>query len=264
MCLILFAHKVHPHYPLVLAANRDESYARATAPAAFWNDYPNVYGGRDLEQGGTWLGITRGGEIAAVTNFRGGTAAGDAPRSRGELVANYLRGNSQRPAEYLARVSRDAASYNGFNLILGDLDELRYLSNRGGKMTVIAPGVHGLSNHLLNTSWPKVDHGRKVMAELLHAKTQVLIDGLLDLLAERTVAPDDVLPDTGVGLPRERVLSPAFITSPTYGTRSSTVILVDNHGQVVFIERSFGERGKLGRTATGRFALEMAPTPAAV
>ena len=263
MCLILFAHKVHPNYPLVLAANRDEAYARPTAPAAFWNDYPHVYGGRDLEQGGTWLGIARGGALAAVTNFRGGYAGGDAMRSRGELVANYLRGN-QRPADYLARVNRDAAAYNGFNLILGDPDELRYLSNRGGKMTVIAPGVHGLSNHLLNSPWPKVERGRQIMADLLRSKTQVLIDGLFDLLAERTVAPDDVLPETGLGLPRERVLSPAFIISPGYGTRSSTVILVDNHGQVVFIERSFGDRGKPGRTATGRFALEMAPTPAAV
>ena len=262
MCLILFAHKVHPNYPLVLAANRDEAYARPTAPAAFWNDYPHVYGGRDLEQGGTWLGIARGGALAAVTNFRGGYAGGDAMRSRGELVANYLRGN-QRPADYLARVNRDAAAYNGFNLILGDPDELRYLSNRGGKMTVIAPGVHGLSNHLLNSPWPKVERGRQIMADLLRSKTQVLIDGLFDLLAERTVAPDDVLPETGLGLPRERVLSPAFIISPGYGTRSSTVILVDNHGQVVFIERSFGDRGKPGRTATGRFALEMAPTPAA-
>lgn len=263
MCLILFAHKVHPNYPLVLAANRDEAYARPTAPASFWNDHPHIYGGRDLEQGGTWLGIARGGGIAAVTNFRGGNPAVESTRSRGELVANYLRGN-QRPADYLARVNRDAAAFNGFNLILGDLDELRYLSNRGGKMTVIAPGIHGLSNHLLNSPWPKVERGRQIMGALLHNKTQVLIDGLFDLLAERTIAPDDELPETGVGLPRERVLSPAFIISPGYGTRSSSVILVDNHGQVVFIERSFGERGKPGRTATGRFALEMAPTPAAV
>ena len=263
MCLILFAHKVHPDYPLVLAANRDEAYARPTAPAAFWNDYPHVYGGRDLEQRGTWLGIARGGAFAAVTNFRGGQAPGNSPRSRGELVANYLRGN-QRPADYLARVNRDAGAYNGFNLILGDVDELRYMSNRGGRMMVVAPGVHGLSNHLLNTPWPKVERGRQILAELLHSKTQVLIDGLFSLLGERTVAPDNVLPETGVGLPRERVLSPAFIVSPTYGTRSSTVILVDNHGQVVFIERSYGDRGKPGRTATGRFALEMAPTPAAV
>ena len=263
MCLILLAHKVHPDYPLVLAANRDESYARHTAPAAVWNDCPPIYGGRDLEHGGTWLGITRSGGIAAVTNFRDGNAARSSSRSRGELVACYLRGN-QRPADYLARVNRDANAYNGFNLIAGDIDELYYLSNRDGQVTAIAPGVHGLSNHLLNTPWPKVEHGRKILGELVRSSTQELIDGLFTLLAERTIAPDDALPETGVGLSRERVLSPPFIVSPSYGTRSSTVILVDNHGQVVFIERSFGDRGKPGLTVTGRFALETAPTPAAV
>ncbi len=263
MCLILFAHKIHPAYPLVLAANRDEAYARPTAPAAFWNDTPHIYGGRDLEQGGTWLGITRSGRIAAVTNFREDNAARTPAHSRGELVAGYLRAN-QRPADFLARVKCDANAYNGFNLIAGDIDELYYLSNRDGRVSAIAPGVHGLSNHLLNTPWPKVEHGRKVLGELLRSDTQVLIDGLFALLADRMVAPDDALPQTGVGMQRERVLSPAFIVSPAYGTRSSTVILVDNHGQVVFIERSFGERGNPGRTVTRRFALETTPTPAAL
>ncbi len=261
MCLILLAHKTHPDYPLVLAANRDESYARPTAPAAFWNDYPHIYGGRDLEQGGTWLGITRSGRIAAVTNFRDGNAPRSSSRSRGELVANYLRG-SQCAANYLAQVTRDAHAYNGFNLIAGDLDELHYLSNRGGQVTVITPGIHGLSNHLLDTPWPKVERGRKILGELVRGSAQELIDGLFALLADRTAAPDDALPQTGVGLPRERVLSPAFIVTPAYGTRSSTVILVDNHGQVVFIERSFGDGGKPGHTVTGRFSLETAPTPA--
>jgi uncharacterized protein with NRDE domain len=262
MCLILLAHKAHPGYPLVLAANRDEAYARPTAPAGFWNDCPHVYGGRDLEQGGTWLGITRSGGIAAVTNFRDGNTVRNSSRSRGELVANYLRGN-QRPADYLERVNRDAQAYNGFSLIAGDIDDLYYFSNHGGRVTAIAPGIHGLSNHLLNTPWPKVEHGRNILGELLRGDTQSLIDGLCALLADRTIAPDGALPQTGVGLPRERVLSPAFIVSPAYGTRSSTVLLVDNHGQVVFIERSFGDGGKPGHTVTGRFALETAPIPAA-
>ena len=263
MCLILIAHKVHPGYPLVLAANRDEAYSRPTAPAAFWDDHPQIYGGRDLEQGGTWLGITREGRVAAVTNFRDGYAAKNGTRSRGELVGNFLRG-SQHAAEYVRRTSREAHAYNGFNLIAGDLDELYYLSNRGGHVAAIAPGIHGLSNHLLNTPWPKVEQGKKNLAELLQHEAQELIDGLFAVLADRAIAPDHALPDTGVGLPRERVLSPAFIISPTYGTRSSTVILVDNHGQVIFIERSFGERGKPGKSVTGRFALEAVPTPASV
>ena len=178
-------------------------------------------------------------------------------------MASYLRGG-RRAADYLEQVSQNAHAYNGFNLIAGDIDELHYLCNRGGQVMAIAPGIHGLSNHLLDTPWPKVERGRAILGELVRRGTQELIDGLFALLADRTIAPDGALPQTGVGLPRERVLSPAFIVSPAYGTRSSTVILVDNHGQVVFIERSFGDRGKPGRTVTGRFALETAPTPASV
>ena len=260
MCLILIAHKVHPNYPLVLAANRDEAYSRPTAPAAFWDDHSKIYGGRDLEKGGTWLGITREGRIAAVTNFRDGYAAKNGTRSRGELVSNFLRG-SQQAAEYARRINRDAHAYNGFNLIAGDLDELYYVSNRGSHVAAIAPGIHGLSNHLLNTPWPKVERGRIILSDLLRHDTQELIDGLFAVLADRAIAPDDALPDTGVGVSRERTLSPAFIVSPAYGTRSSSVVLVDNHGQVIFVERSFGERGRPGKSVTGRFALETAPTP---
>jgi uncharacterized protein with NRDE domain len=263
MCLILFAHKAHPDYPLVIAANRDEAYARPTAPAAFWEDNPRLYGGRDLAQGGTWLGINRTGAIAALTNYRDRGATKNSSHSRGELVADYLRGH-EHPVDYIENVRRDANAYNGFNLLAGNIDELRYLSNRGGDPSRVAPGVHGLSNHLLDTPWPKVERGRRIVTELLQSPSQALIDSLFGVLAERIVAPDDALPKTGVGLARERVLSPAFIVSPAYGTRSSTVVLVDNHGEVVFIERSFGERGAHEHTTTGRFALESAPTPAAV
>lgn len=255
MCLILFAHKTHPDYPLIVAANRDEAYARATAPAGFWQDFPMIYGGRDLELLGTWLGVTRHGKFAAVTNFRDGRSVKDALRSRGELVANYLRGNL--PARnYVSDVSGDAQAYNGFNLIAGDLDELHYITNRSHRNEVIAPGIHGLSNDLLDVPWPKVERGKAVVAGLLRQPPQEMIDGLFALLADRATAADETLPDTGVGLLRERVLSPAFIVSPTYGTRSSTVVLVDNHGQVIFIERSFDEYGNPGKAVTGRFTLE--------
>jgi uncharacterized protein with NRDE domain len=255
MCLILFAHKTHPAYPLVIAANRDETYTRATAAAAFWTDQPHIYGGRDLEAGGTWLAMTRTGRIAAVTNFRDGFGPHGDTRSRGELTANFLTA-CQPAARYVQHVQRHAASYNGFNLIAGDLEDLYYVSNRGTSALAIAPGIHGLSNHLLNTPWPKVERGKKVLSELLERDTQHLIDGLFSLLADRSAPGDAVLPDTGIGLHRERILSPAFITSPTYGTRSSTVILVDHHGQVIYAERSFGNRGKSLQTVTGRFTLE--------
>jgi uncharacterized protein with NRDE domain len=262
MCLILFAHKVHPDFPLVLAANRDESYARPTQAASFWRDYPQIYAGRDLEMGGTWLGIARNGRIAAITNFRDANAEKNSQRTRGELVSNFLRG-SQGPAEFANRVKRDGHNYNGFNLLLGDVDELYYVSNRNGGVTAVAPGVHGLSNSLLNTPWPKVTQGCEAVSKLMTAKTQDLIDGLFTILADRTTAADEQLPDTGVGLPRERTLSSAFIAASGYGTRSSSVVLVNNHGQVVFVERSFGERGKQATSVTGRFSLESAPASAA-
>ncbi len=262
MCLILFAHQVHPDYPLVLAANRDETYGRPTAAAAFWTDDARIYGGRDLVQGGTWLGVSTNGAVGAVTNYRAGDAIKTSSRSRGELVANYLRG-TQQPAEYLEHVYADAGQYNGFNLIAGNVRELHYLSNRGDAPAKIPPGVHGLSNHLLNTDWPKVRRGKETLATLLVVTSQALIDGLFGLLAERTIAPDDILPATGVGIARERILSPAFIASSGYGTRSSTVILVDNQGEVTIIERSFGAAGAdLGMTSGG-FALDKATTSAA-
>ena len=196
MCLILFAYRIHPDYPLVLAANRDENYSRPTQPAGFWDDQPRIYGGRDLESGGTWLGINNDGSFAAVTNFRDGNATKHSPRSRGELVSNYLR-SSQAPADYANRIKRDGHNYNGFNLLLGDVDELFYVSNRNGGVTAVAPGVHGLSNSLLNTPWPKVTQGCEAVSKLMTAKTQDLIDGLFTILADRTTAADEQLPDTG-------------------------------------------------------------------
>lgn len=258
MCLILFAHNSHPDYLLVVAANRDERYARATAPAAFWDDEPRIYGGRDLEQGGTWLGVTRDGAFAAVTNYRSSGDVRHSSRSRGELVANYLRA-AEPPADYLERVRNDAGAYQGFNLLVGNAKALNWFSNRSDRAEMLVPGVHGLSNHLLNTPWPKVERGKRRLSELLQSRSQPLIDGLFGMLAEQTFAPDDSLPETGVGIPRERVLSPAFIVSPGYGTRSSTVLLIDKHGEVNFIERSFGENGTHVGTTAATFDLGSEP-----
>ena len=257
MCLILLAHRMHRHYPLVLAANRDEQYSRPTATAAFWSDHPEIYGGRDLEKGGTWLGITRSGRIAAVTNFRDAFAPKTSTRSRGELVSDFLSGGEPAPT-YTARLLAEAHTYNGFNLIAGDRNQLCYVSNHCDEVRTLAPGIYGLSNHLLDTPWPKVQRGKQVVAELLEHTERELIEGLFGLLADRMPAPDHVLPHTGVGLPRERVLSPAFILSPTYGTRSSSVILVGHDEQVVYSERNFGPHGESGTAGTARFMLEPA------
>lgn len=249
MCLILFAHKAHRDYPLILAANRDEAYERPAAAAAYWTDHPEIYGGRDLEQGGSWLALAHTGKIAAVTNFRDGNSRKNAPRSRGELVSGFLTG-SDGPAEYLERVKSEGGQYNGFILIAGNLDTLYWLSNRGSGVEKIPPGVHGLSNHLLNTPWPKITRSKETLEALLGAKEADLTAALFDLLADRSPAPDHELPDTGVGLQRERELSSIFISGGRYGTRASTVLLADRDGGVVFIERSFGPGGTpLGEVA---------------
>jgi uncharacterized protein with NRDE domain len=243
MCLILFAHKAHPGYPLILAANRDEAYTRPAAPAAYWHDHPHVYGGRDLDKGGSWLGLTRSGRIAAVTNFRDGNAPKNAPLSRGELVSGFVTSHDDA-ATYLERVRTRANRYNGFILIAGELDALYWYSNRGPGVERIAPGVHGLSNHLLDTPWPKITRSRQALEALLGAGEDELTAALFDVLADRSGAPDHELPDTGVGLRRERELSPIFISGTRYGTRASTVVLVDGNGGALFIERSFGPGGK--------------------
>lgn len=250
MCLILLAWRAHPEYPLVFAGNRDEAYERPSAAAGFWRGEPHIFGGRDLEQGGTWLGLTRGGRFAAVTNYRDGRAANRAaPRSRGELTAGFLRGTDE-PRSYLETIAPRGADYGGHTLIVGDSRQWCGFSNRDPAIRELPAGVHGLSNHLLDTSWPKVTRGKERLSALLAAGETDLLDGLFRALADRTVAPDAELPDSGIGPQRERELSPAFIAGERYGTRASTVLLVSSRDEVVFVERRFGALGApLGETA---------------
>jgi uncharacterized protein with NRDE domain len=237
MCLILFAWKMHEDIPLILMANRDEFYERPTAPAAFWDDAPELLAGRDLREGGTWLGITRQGRLAALTNYRDPAALKTKARSRGKLVSDYLQGRLT-PKAYLHRLEPDAARYNGFSLLIGDPRDLYYYSNRG-KQTYLEPGIHGISNHLLNTPWPKVERGKQALEELLRKNQDPSPEALLTLLADRLRPPDEKLPATGVGLEWERLLSPLFIESGSYGTRSSTVLMIDRKEGVTFVERVF-------------------------
>jgi len=254
VCLILFSLDAHTRFPLVIAANRDEAHARPAAPAGFWDDHPCVLAGRDLDQHGTWLGITRSGRWAALTNFRqGGSYRADAP-SRGRLVAGFLSGKDA-PLDYLSRLAPQAGSYNGFNLLAGTLTEVWYLSNRESIPRRVERGVHGLSNHLLDTPWPKVVDGRRRLETLGESERDAVTSHLLDGLADRRQADPATLPDTGVGLSREKALSPAFISAQDYGTRASTVVLVDGSGQVTFTERSFGPLGRLQGEVRHEFAL---------
>lgn len=250
MCLILLAWRVHSEYPLVFAGNRDEDYERPSAAAAFWRSNPDVFGGRDLEKGGTWLGLTRGGRVAAVTNYRDGRTAGvAAPRSRGELTADFLRDTAE-PSSYLESIAPRGPNYGGYTLIVGDSRQLYVYSNRDPEARALTAGVHGLSNHLLDTPWPKVSRGKERLSDLLSAGETDLVNGLFRILADRSEAPDTDLPDSGVGLQRERQLSPAFIAGERYGTRASTVMLVSGRDEAVFVERRFGARGApLGETS---------------
>jgi uncharacterized protein with NRDE domain len=215
MCLILLAHRAHPEYPLVVAANRDEAFARPAAPAAFWSDEPRIFAGRDLVQGGTWLGVTRTGRFAAVTNYRDPTAPRSAPLSRGALVRDFLAGEMDAE-RYLNEVSLRGDQYNGFIAIAGDIERLYWLSNRAPGVHPVPPGVHGLSNHLLDTPWPKIQRARQILGTLLGAAEPELRSALFKVLADRTPAPDHELPDTGVGLLRERELSPVFVNGERY------------------------------------------------
>jgi uncharacterized protein with NRDE domain len=258
MCLILLARDAHPDYSLILAANRDEFYDRPTAPAARWEDAPGVLGGRDLQAGGTWLGIDRSGRFAAVTNYRQGRREAPAPRSRGLLVSEFLV-SSADPRRYVERIAAEADRYNGFNLIAGDARELLYFSNRGGPVRALAPGIYGLSNHLLDTPWPKVTAIKGALEVLPARDSAELVPRLFDLLSDRDQAEDHMLPRTGVSLEWERLLSAAFIVSHGYGTRSSTVVLVGRDGRIVFEERTFLAGGEPGAVVRDQLA---GPVPA--
>ncbi|MBE0616150.1 MAG: NRDE family protein [Burkholderiales bacterium] len=253
MCLILLAHRSHPDYPLVIAANRDEYYVRPAAKAAFWQDFPHILAGRDLEGMGTWLGVTRKGRFAALTNFRDpGERKTDAP-TRGELVSGFLKSDME-PRTYLDEIAPLASQYNGFNLLIGDIDEVYFFSSREGVVQQVPPGVHGLSNHLLDTPWPKVVRGKQRLQAALAAEPGV--EALLELLHDREPAKPGELPDTGVGPEMERVLSPALIVSPQYGTRASTAVLFGGDGAVNFNERTILRGGEIGATVSLRFFLD--------
>ncbi len=260
MCLILFGFRAHRHFPLVLAANRDEHYSRPAAPAGFWADYPDIYAGRDLEKGGTWMGINTNGRFAAITNYREGQAGPAALRSRGELVSGFLIGNESAP-DFFSKAAQSADDYNPFSMIAGDLDALSFYSNRSTGVVPVASGMHGLSNHLLDTPWPKVVTGTAVVAMTRDLDDpDVISDALFALLAERVSTQDAQLPDTGISRQRERELSPPFISGEHYGTRTSTVLLVHASGDVFVHEKRFGPQGApLGADARA-FRLERART----
>lgn len=241
MCLIALAYKVHPRFPLIVAANRDEFLDRPAETARFWPDAPDILAGRDLQAGGTWLGITRQGRFAAITNHRDLHHPAPPGPSRGLLVRAALEQGID---------TSGTGVYAGFNLLYGPVDGLHYHNNVQPAGAELAPGIHGLSNAFLNTPWPKVEKAKQAMDALLQHEGPALAEGLFRLLADERRAPDSSLPATGLPLEQERAASAIFIRSPRYGTRCSTVVLVDGQGQVRFYERSLG-----GAVATEEFRM---------
>ena len=256
MCLIAFAWNAHPDYRLIVGANRDEWHDRLAAPAAWWNDHPQILAGRDLKAGGSWLGVTRSGRFAAVTNFRDPADKQSSACSRGELVTAFLL-SELTPQAFLAETRQHALAYNGFNLIVGDTSSLAYFSSRDGAIEILEPGVYALSNHTLNEPWPKVTMAKSALDAILQEKMPdtALRMAIYDFLSSDVVAPDDTLPNTGVGVEWERVLSPALIVTPQYGTRASTILSMAKNGRVSFEERARAPDGTVSSVAKISFDL---------
>jgi uncharacterized protein with NRDE domain len=230
VCLITFAYKVHPRFPLIVAANRDEFRDRPAAPAAWWSDGSGILAGRDLRAGGTWLGMTQQGRFAALTNHRDLSRPLLGGPSRGALVRNALMGSFSTDG---------TAAFDGFNLLYGTVGALRYHNNIDASDTLLNPGLHGLSNALLNTPWPKVERAKAALEKALHLPDEDLVSALFALLRDDEPAPVEDLPTTGLRLDMERAVSSIFIDTPGYGTRCSTVLLVNGLGRAHFEERSW-------------------------
>ncbi|MFL9898391.1 NRDE family protein [Paraburkholderia fungorum] len=248
MCLIVFDWRpAAVDGPIfTLAANRDEFFRRTAEPISWWHDTPTVLAGRDLVGGGTWLGMSRDGRFAALTNYRAPhEMRADAP-TRGTLVSDWLSGTTngsvngthETPLDYLQHVARTGDIYNGFNLLVGDWTrrELAWYCNRSNAAPMLlAPGTHGISNAVLDTAWPKLVNKRAELGATLTRDAMPPLERLIDLMRDPRLARDDELPSTGIPLERERVLSAAFIETPEYGTRGTTALRVVSHGEVISV-----------------------------
>jgi uncharacterized protein with NRDE domain len=253
MCLVLVVWRAHPLYPCLVAANRDEFHARPSARAEWWPDHPRILAGRDLEAGGTWLGVTRTGRFAALTNYRDPEQRRARVPSRGALVTGMLESGAT-VAEGLTHLRAVGGDYNGFNLIFSDGERLGIYESVRGAGRELGPGIYGLSNHLLDTPWPKVQNAKTRLQAALQGLTDTA--PLLELLRDDRPAPDAQLPRTGVSQDWERLLSSAFVRAPDYGTRCSTIIRIERQGRAYFDEWSWNSVGSdMGRRSL-QFELE--------
>jgi uncharacterized protein with NRDE domain len=252
MCLLVFAWRSHPRYRLVVAGNRDEFHERPAAPLGWWSDAPGIVAGRDLRAGGTWLGLARSGRFGLVTNFRDANGAPPDAPSRGQLVQGFLLG-TQSAAGFLDALQPGIGAYAGFNLLVGDAGGLHYCCNVGDtRPRELAPGIYGLSNHRLDEPWPKLVRTRERFAAALARAVPTPAD-LFDLLADSTPSAYESPPDRGLPPDLERALSAPFVRHERYGTRCSTVVLVEHGGRTVVLERRFDPSGAQSGAARAEF-----------
>ncbi|MFV0436284.1 MAG: NRDE family protein [Desulfopila sp.] len=256
MCLIVFAYRQHPGYRLVMAGNRDEFLDRPTAPLGYHFPGETIVAGRDLRGGGTWLALAGDGRLAAITNYRDPRRLLPSSPSRGEIIVDYLR-SGLSAARYLGKLAVRAADYNGFNLLLGDGQTLFHFSNISAQATLLAPGLYGLSNQLLDTPWPKVVRVKALFRQALGAGPVIDREAIFTLLADAQRPEDELLPDTGVGRRQERLLSTIFIHSPEYGTRSSTLLTIADKGTAELCERSYRHQGEAEVAGERCFQLQL-------
>ncbi|MBN0988075.1 NRDE family protein [Amphritea pacifica] len=251
MCLIVFAYNYHPDYRLILTANRDEFYHRPTRPMQYWPDQPQLLAGQDLEQGGTWLGLTRNGRFSALTNHRDGRRPQQGIRSRGNLPLAFLLSTDSCDA-FIHNTATD--DFDGFNQLIDDGNQLCYLSNRSLPLQPVPAGIHGISNAVFDTPWPKLE-ARKAALKTCIDTGELSGENLIQLMADRKTYPDTLLPDTGIDIELERRLSSSFIHSDNYGTRATTALLIKHNGEVEVVEQNYNDQGATGCTRI-RFQLE--------
>jgi uncharacterized protein with NRDE domain len=254
MCLLTIAYNIHPNYPLIIVSNRDEFYEREAAPAHYWEDEPNIYAGRDLLGGGTWIGVSKNGRFAAITNYRDPSLPEIGQRSRGDIVRNFLieKGAS---TTFFEELMKTKGLYGGYNFIGYDGERLLHYNNILDEGGPVSPGIHSVSNASLNTPWPKVMLASEKLEKALQLSGEDQINALKTLLEDRSIAPDEALPNTGVGIHLERILSAQFVEMNGYGTRSSATILIDYEGIIHFSERTY-DNGKFIHEITEKIKIE--------
>lgn len=252
MCILFIARDQRKDFPLIIAANRDEFHARPAKASHIWSSHPPIFAGKDLKAGGTWMGVTRSGRIAALTNIRQPGKERQDAKTRGELVVDYLTSRSS-DLQFQTALKKRREKYNGFNLLHGTWRDLQVYNNETDGLSSVDPGIHGLSNGALNDPWPKVSRGVSALSQYCSQSDRLSEDALFSLLKDNTEAPDSALPDTGVSKEWEKRLSPIFIQSEEYGTRASTLVLVNRSGNASWSERTYDNQGRVIDQVTAHF-----------